>query len=304
LTSSISIIDTMALGKPRYVAAYLLSGKERALIDTGYPSSAAEIINDLKAARVNDIDYLLPTHVHLDHCGSCGALAKKFPDSKIHTHPIGTKHLVDPSRLIEGARDLFGEESMRRFGLPEPISAKRVHSLADEEIIDLGKGLTLRTVWTPGHASHHLSFLIEPTRAFFTGDCVGVYCPDTPALIPATPPPSFNLDEALASISKVRLLKPSELCTPHFGQLRHPTAWLDANCQKLLEWKTVIEHSLSLGRSIESIAEELSSKISDQLSIPLPSHLQTLIRVNTTGFARWLRYSQPSAGASHGSAST
>ena len=287
----------MALGEPRVVAAYLISGKRRALVDMGYPTSAATIIRDLETAGIDDIDYLLPTHVHLDHGGSCGTLSKKFPSAVVRVHPSGANHLVDPARLIEGASELFGCELMQLFGFPEPISVERVQGLNDDETIDLGGGLTLRAVWTPGHASHHLSVLLEPSRLLFTGDCIGVYFPDAPVLVPTTPPPSFNLEKALASIAKVRALMPAELCTPHFGVLKEPGTWLDMTQQKLLEWKKTIMALLSQGNSIESITEVLIVQISNQLHRSpwqLPIYFRTLIRLNTIGFVRWLQYSQMS----------
>jgi len=285
----------MALGEPRVVAAYLITGKENALIDMGYPSSAPTVIRDLQIAGVDDIDYLLPTHVHLDHSGSCGTLAARFPQAQVRAHPIGVKHLVDPARLIEGTTELFGSNLMQQYGFPEPIEPDRVQGLQDDAIIDLGGGLTIRTVWTPGHASHHLSFLMEQTRALFTGDCVGVYCPDIPTLIPTTPPPSFDLDQSLASIERARTLKPAELYTPHFGAQREPETWLDLNEQKLLEWKNTITLLLSQGYSSDSIAREQIIQISkhlDRLPKQLPFHLRTLIRIDTIGFIRWLRNSE------------
>lgn len=295
MTDSVSLIDTVALGETRVVAAYLVSGKEIALIDMGYRSSAETVISDLAKAGISKIDYLLPTHVHLDHCGSCGTLAKRFPEAAVRVHPIGEKHLVDPVRLIESTSELFGEELMRRYGLPEPIDAKRVSSLNDDESIHLGNGLTLRSVWTPGHASHHLSFLLEATRVIFSGDSVGIYSPDAPVLLPTTPPPSFNLNKALASLARLRGLMPSALCTPHFGTLDDPIPWLDANERALLEWKAKIERLLADGKSTELIAKDLTDNVSQQLHwLPtnLPVHLRTLIRVNVIGFLRWLQYSK------------
>jgi glyoxylase-like metal-dependent hydrolase (beta-lactamase superfamily II) len=286
----------MALGEPRVVAAYLVSGKERALIDMGYPTSAAAIIEDFEKAGIDDIDYLLPTHVHLDHCGSCGTVAKRFPNAEVYVHPVGGTHLIDPTRLIGGVSQLFGRDLMQQYGFPEAISAGRVHNLKDDETIDLGRGLSLRTVWTPGHASHHLSFLLEATKMVFTGDCVGVFWPDLPVLVPTTPPPSFNLDKTLSSISRVRALRPSEFCTPHFGMVRDPETWLDMNQQKLLEWKETIERMLAEGNSINSIAQELTYQLSEahQLPAQIPEHLRTLIRVDAIGFVRWLQYSEVS----------
>jgi len=285
----------MALGETRVVAAYLVSGKEIALIDMGYRSSVETVISDLAKAGISKIDYLLPTHVHLDHCGSCGTLAKKFPEAAVRVHPIGEKHLVDPARLIESAGELFGEDLMRRYGLPEPIDAKKVSSLNDDESIHLGNGLTLKSIWTPGHASHHLSFLLEATRMIFSGDSVGIYSPDAPVLLPTTPPPSFNLNKALASLARLRGLMPSTLCTPHFGMLDNPIPWLDANERALLEWKAKIERMLAEGKSTELITKDLTDNILQQLHwLPtdIPVHLRTLIRVNVIGFLRWLRYSR------------
>ena len=185
---------------------------------------------------------------------------------------------------------------MQQYGFPEAISAERVHSLNDDEIIDLGRGLTMRTVWTPGHASHHLSFLLESSRTLFTGDCVGVYWPDLPVLIPTTPPPSFNLEKALASLSRVRALKSSEFCTPHFGVIRNPETWLNVNKQKLLEWKETIARMVAVGNSADSIAEMLISQLNKIHRLPtqLPEHLRTLIQVDAVGFVRWLQYSKVS----------
>lgn len=118
LTEAVSIIDTEALGASNVVAAYLVTGKETALIDMGYESSAQIVIDDLTKHGVgpNDLDYLLPTHVHLDHSGSCGTLAKRFDNASIGVHPKGKPHLADPDRLWKGAGQLFGHELMARYG--------------------------------------------------------------------------------------------------------------------------------------------------------------------------------------------
>ena len=294
LTKNVSLIDTMALGEARVVAAYLVTGKETALIDMGYRSSAETVISDLVNAGIGKIDYLLPTHVHLDHAGSCGTLVKRFSEAAVRAHPAGVKHLVDPTQLIEGASELFEEELMHRYGLPEPVDAKRVSSLNDDESIHLGNKLTLRSVWTPGHASHHLSFQLEPTRMIFTGDSVGIYYPDAPVLVPTTPP-SFNFDKVLASLTRIRGLMPSALCTPHFGIVNDAIAWLDANEHALLEWKATIERLLADGKQAQLIVKDLTEIVSQQLHrLPtnLPAHLRTLIRVDVIGFLRWLEYSK------------
>ena len=267
-------------------------GKETALVDMGYRSSAEGIIRDLASKRY-EVDYLLPTHIHLDHCGSCGTLAKKFPDAKIMVHPVGQKHLIDPSLLIKSVSDLFGNDLMKQFGMPEQIQSERVRIVNDQEQIDLGNGIGLRAIWTPGHASHHLSYLIESTGTLFTGDAVGAFFPEVPVLVPTSPPPSFNLEKTLSSLERIEKLNPRYLYTPHFGVLENPQRWLKENREVLNEWKTVIEDSLELGKSIELITKELTDTIAMKLSKTseeLPDHFKTSLKINVLGFARWLQY--------------
>ncbi len=161
----------MALGNPGTVAAYLVTGKERALIDMGYGSSAQAIANDLDENGIgtDGIDYLLPTHVHLDHSGACGTLAEKYLNASIRVHPKGLPHLADPTRLWVGAGELFGGQLMEKFGKPQPVERTRMREVSDSEEISLGRGLTLRALWTPGHASHHLSYDLEGTGIVATG---------------------------------------------------------------------------------------------------------------------------------------
>lgn len=290
MTENVSIIDTLALGKARVVSAYLIRGKETALVDMGYRSSIETLLQDLEDVTV---DYLLPTHVHLDHCGACGTLAKEFPHANIQVHPIGQKHLADPSLLIEGTRELFGQELVHQYGLPEPIDLKRVHAAEDDGQIDLGDGITLRTVWTPGHASHHLSYLIESSATVLTGDCVGVYFPHVPVLTPTTPPTSFNLDKAFLSLDRVRKLNPKLFCTPHFGVVNNPESWIDANVDVLTIWEGSMKRALASGLSIDKISQQMVGQVASKLQrapADLPAHFTILVRVNVMGFVRWLQY--------------
>jgi len=158
-----AIIDTEALHEPLTVAAYVISGKENALIDMGHRSSAEIVPKELAALGIGkeDLNYLLPTRVHLDHFGSCGALANLYPAASVLVKPRGGPHVSDRARLVAGAMDLFGEELVKRFGTPDPIDPKRVRAVSDDEEIALGNGLTLRAIWTPGHVPHHLCYFLR-----------------------------------------------------------------------------------------------------------------------------------------------
>ena len=287
------IIDTMALGRPATVAAYLIKGKETALIDTGYASSAEIVRKDLADSGLYAIDHLLPTHVHLDHSGACGTLAAFFDTASIRVHPKGEQHLIDPTKLCEGARVIFGDNLMKAYGRPQPISASRVKVINDGEEIDLGKGMTLRSVWTPGHASHHLSYFLEEIGAVFTGDAVGIRSKRFPILIPTTPPTSFNLEVALGSLQRLRQLSPKQLLTPHYGVVGSARDEIDANIRSLEVWVAKIGEMLKAGTTIDSMVALMAEEISRHLPNPmeLPDFLLTSIRLSVLGVVRYLNLS-------------
>ena len=291
LSEAVSIIDTQALGVPNVVAAYLVTGKETAIIDMGYQSSAELVIHDLVVNGVSP-DYLLPTHVHLDHSGSCGALAGKFTNASIRVHPKGEPHLADPSRLWEGAGVLFGDELMARYGRPEPIRQNRLHASADGDVIDLGEGITLRTVWTPGHASHHLSYEWEGRKAFFTGDAVGICSPNFPVLIPTTPPTGFNLEQTLRSLECIRASSPVEFYTPHYGVVKDAMRCITENVKSVQHWCTSIKRMKKTGLPDKEITKALTDELARTVARPaseMPDYLRISIEISVLGVLRYLK---------------
>jgi glyoxylase-like metal-dependent hydrolase (beta-lactamase superfamily II) len=290
LSESVAMIDTRALGEPNVVAAYVVTGKETAVIDMGYQSSAEHVASCLTQNRVTP-DYLLPTHVHLDHSGSCGTLAGIFENATIMVHPKGEPHLIDPSRLWKGATELFGGDLMQRYGRPEPISEKRVRVALDGEIIDLGREITLRTVWTPGHASHHLSYEWEQQKAFFTGDAVGICFPKFPVLIPTTPPTSFNLERTLQSLDRMRDSSPVEFYTPHYGVVRNAMQWITENANCLQNWRKTVGKMKESGWSPEQISTAQTDEVArlmHQATSNVPDYLRVSIKISVLGFLRYL----------------
>lgn len=293
LNESVYVLDTQALGERNVVAAYLVAGKETALIDMGYESSADIVSSDLAELGIGsaDLDYLLPTHVHLDHSGSCGTLAKKFPNASIRVHPKGEPHLADPSSLWKGAGMLFGDELLQRYGKPEPIDQNRLRIASDDEVISLGRGVILRTVWTPGHASHHLSYEWEGHASFFTGDAVGIYYPAFPFLVPTTPPTSFNLERAVESLKRIQAASPQDFYTPHYGLVEDAPDWVERNIRALLDWKMKIESMRSSALSEQEVSEGLTEEVCMALgrsSGEVPDYLRISIKISVLGFIRYL----------------
>jgi glyoxylase-like metal-dependent hydrolase (beta-lactamase superfamily II) len=216
-----------------------------------------------------------------------------FPNAGVRVHPRGEPHLSDPTRLLKGAGEVFGESLMQKFGTPDPISSRRVHSVLDDEQIALGNGVTLRTVWTPGHAPHHLSYLLEETGTLFTGDAVGVYFPAFPVLVPTSPPPSFNLEKTVESLERLRDLSPVQLLTPHFGLQQNAGEKLDENINALLNWKSKLESLLLCKSSVDEIVAVVTEEICEgtgRSSSNLPEFIRTTIRVSVLGLLAYLEW--------------
>jgi glyoxylase-like metal-dependent hydrolase (beta-lactamase superfamily II) len=291
LDDTISLIDTMALGTQGVVAAYIVSGKEHALVDMGYASSAPTVLSDIEK-RIGDatIDYLLPTHVHLDHSGACGSLAQSFVDATVRVHPRGERHLVNPSALWQGAKALFGDALVSRYTRPEPVDPVRVKPIGDGEVIALGDGVTLRAIWTPGHASHHLSYVVEETGVVLTGDAVGITYPAFPVLIPTTPPTSFDLDSAIESLQKLRNLSPKRLLTPHYGVVPDTLRSIDANIASIRRWVTKIEDMIRVGLSSDKITANLMNEIASPDVHDLPVYVQISVGLSVLGVMRYLSF--------------
>jgi len=207
-----TIIDTHQFGRMHAGAAYYLRGKRHALIETGTSLSAAHIIDALPE-RV-ELDYIFVTHVHLDHAGGAGELARRYPHASVIVHPRGSKHLIDPTRLVESVRAATGE-MFSLYGEAIPIDAERVHAVEDGERFDLGNGIIIEAIYSPGHAPHHVCYFEPEGRTLYTGDAAGAL--RNGALYCTTPPPSFDLELSLHTIDRLRSLKPRRIFYTHFG---------------------------------------------------------------------------------------
>lgn len=151
------------------------------------------------------------THIHLDHAGATGTLARRFPDAEVWVHERGARHMTDPARLLASATRLYGENMDRLWGEFLPVPEERLRVLGGGE--SLGP---LKVAYTPGHASHHVSYLHEPTGWAFTGDVAGVRIASGPTIAP-TPPPDIDLPAWRDSLELIEAWRPEALAITHFG---------------------------------------------------------------------------------------
>ncbi len=229
VAEGIYCIET-GLYRPGLAAAYLIrSGEQLALIDTGPAKAVPLLLAALDALGLGpeQIAYIMPTHVHLDHAGAAGHLMAACPRAYLVIHPKGAPHLIDPSRLIAGASSVYGEDNFRAlFGLPLPVPAERVISAEDGQTFELA-GRSLTFIDTPGHANHHGCFLDRSTQGIFSGDTFGIaYQAFTntqgPWLFAPTTPVAFDPDAWLLSLDKLMGYRPQAMYLTHYGRLDRP----------------------------------------------------------------------------------
>jgi glyoxylase-like metal-dependent hydrolase (beta-lactamase superfamily II) len=282
------LIDTLGLGTRRTIASYLVEGEVSALVDMGYASSAAQIERELsQSGKETTLRLLVPTHVHLDHAGSVGTLAQKFPGCKIVVQNRGAVHITDPARLVQSATTVFGPELMKRMGGMEPVSLDRVVPAADSDVLELGAGLRLQIFWAPGHAPHQMVLFEPSSRTLITADSVGLRYPDVPIVIPTTPPPAFDPNIAIQTLGMVLKLKPNLLLMPHFGIETDVENSIQTNIDRLKEWKDLATRIMSNGGDVDALYGSFVNWVAVESRVPvssLPDYLKLSMRVNAQGF--------------------
>ncbi len=216
--------DLFELGKPWHTSAYLYNGKKKILIETGASPSHQNIVQALRelSLSLTDLDYVILTHIHLDHAGGAGLLAKKAPQAIFLCHPRAKRHLVDPSRLEQSARLVYGDTMNTMFGEILPIAADRILAQEDGTTLQLGDR-TLHFIDSPGHAKHHICIFDPDKRAVFSGDALGIrYLSKSTqwgfdAIFPSTSPTDFDPQGVRYTIAKIASLKPQIILHTHFG---------------------------------------------------------------------------------------
>jgi glyoxylase-like metal-dependent hydrolase (beta-lactamase superfamily II) len=197
------------------------------LVDCGPASTLETLLEGL-----GDVvpSALLLTHIHLDHAGAAGALVRRWPWLPVYVHERGARHLADPERLLSSARRLYGDQMDRLWGEMLPVPSQNLHVLTGGETV-LG---SYAVAYTPGHASHHVSFLGEGTA--FAGDVAGVRLTPRALVVPPTPPPDVDVEAWQGSIATLRAWAPERLAITHFGEVTGVSDHLDALASRLEAW--------------------------------------------------------------------
>lgn len=264
-------------------------------METGSQSSVPVVLDALAGLGVGaaDLAGIVVTHVHLDHAGGVGDLARAFPNATVHVHPVGARHLAEPSRLVVSAGRVYGDMLDRLYGRLDPTPAGRINVLGDGEEIRIGPTRALVAVHSPGHATHHLALHDSESGVLFTGDAAGVRLPGVGVLRPATPPPDFDLALAVKSLRRFAARRPSALGLSHFGVLADdPAVVLGEAEDALRDWAAVAEAAWRKGEDVAvALAQAFGADSTETMAVLNGVHS------NAAGLRRWLDRGGDAAGA-------
>jgi glyoxylase-like metal-dependent hydrolase (beta-lactamase superfamily II) len=236
------IQDTFMIGLEKYGCLYVFKTPKPAIIETGFSTTAPQTIAGLKelGIRLEDVAYICPTHVHMDHAGGTSALAEACPNAKIICHHLGVPHLIDPSKLIESVKRAVGA-LFPYYGEMKPVPAERFIQVHGGEIFDLGAGYQLEVIDSPGHAPHQACFYEPKTRGLFCADAVGIYRRGLTGFTLTTPPPAFHFEHWLETLDRYKQLQLDWLYMTHFGVQGEPYKLIDQYRELMTEWVEEVE---------------------------------------------------------------
>ncbi len=224
-------LDLRHGGAERVIGSYLLDTEDGpAIFDCG-PTTCMEALKEGLRSRgleLRDVRHLLLSHIHLDHAGAAGVLVREHPELQVHVSAIGAPHLVDPSRLEASARRLYGDAFDDLWGELAPVPEENVHAVG-------GRVLGLECFPTPGHASHHVSYL-DDAGTLYAGDAAGVRIQPHSTVLPPTPPPEFDLETWLHTLDEIERRAPARLALVHFGVAEDVERHLVELRRRLEEW--------------------------------------------------------------------
>lgn len=257
ITPDITLIDTLLGGETGLTAAYLIRGERLTLVETGSQTSAESLIANLIDHGIgpDDLDQIVLTHIHLDHCGGVGDVMNAFPRARLYVHRRGARHLAEPTRLLESSFAVYGDLAPIYGGLV-PVAPERIEAVEEGGTIPLGGGRRLEVMDAPGHARHQMALLDTGSGSLFTGDALGVRFPGS-ELYPTLPPPDFNLDMALTTLDRIAERGAERLLLPHFGAIDEPETAIAVAAERQATLAEAARRGWRAGGTEAAVGEEI-----------------------------------------------
>lgn len=279
-------VDIGMFGQEEFGSVYLIEDEKVALIESGTSWDVHRILGALKRfdRRPAEVDYIIVSHVHLDHAGGAGFLLKEMRKARVLVHEKGYKHLLDPTRLLTSASNAL-QDMANEFGTMIPIRSDRLQAVKEGDKLELG-GRELIFLHSPGHAPHQMTVHDTRNNCLYVGDAAGLYFPEDSLLLPITPPPSFDLKENLLSMQRFLELKPKALLFSHFGPHERPEEAIRTQLQLYPEWSDYVGRN-RLSKDEESMVEHLYSRHCSDASHYDHEFLRRRIRNSVNGLVTY-----------------
>ena len=281
-------LDTDMYDTANYGSVYLLDAERPAVIDTGLGNNRQYLFEALDDLGMTP-EFILPTHVHLDHAGGAGFLAERYPDATVMIHESAVEHLVDPERLVEGTKAAVGDQ-WQFYVEPEPIPEDRIEPLSGGETIDLGDR-DLDVHYAPGHAPHQVVFHDRGDDVVFTADAAGIYVPQLDTIEQTSPPSQFDLHGCQDDADMLRDIDPRYLCFGHFGPREFDDDMLAGYKRTLAEWVEAVRQRREELGDDEAVLDHFAEHApQDLIDVWGERKAREEQRMNTRGVLGYLDY--------------
>jgi glyoxylase-like metal-dependent hydrolase (beta-lactamase superfamily II) len=284
-----SFVDVEYLGNEYYIACAVLEGDDGiALIDPGPTVSLPGLERGLAQGGYSlaDVTDLLLTHIHLDHAGGTGTIVSRNPEVRVCVHERGAPHMVDPARLLASAKRIYGDQMDALWGEFLPVPEANVEVLTGGESLSAG-GRKLAVAYTPGHASHHVSYFDAGTGIAYVGDTAGIRIANEPVTLPVTPPPDIDLEAWEESLQKIEAWSPERLFVTHFGADPNVAANLEQLRGRLMQWSLYVRRGMQSGASTEECTESFIRWVIEDLEQNLPADKVPVYQVSSMPEMSW-----------------
>ncbi len=288
-------IDLHFQGEPEIIASYVLRGPRGvALIETGPGSTQENLLRGLRQLGIakEEVTDILLTHIHLDHAGAAGYLAR-LTGATVHVHHVGAPHMINPAKLLASAGRIYGDQMGPLWGDFLPVPKEQINILNDGDVIDAA-GMPVKAIDTPGHAYHHMAYWLD--GVCFTGDVGAVRLPGYDHIRLPTPPPEFHLELWKESVARLRAMKPDVIVPTHYGRYEDVESHFDAALEKLDAFTDYLRKRVQAGDDAETLMAELPGWLAEQArregvaeegvhryEVVVPSYM------NVTGVLRYFR---------------
>ncbi len=266
-------------------SAYFIKETRGVLIEPGPSALVPAIQAAISHLGLSDLEYIIPTHIHLDHGGAAGELCQLFPEAKVVVNQQGARHIIEPSQLIRGTRLAFGDDFETIYGAILPVPESQVKIVQDGERLLVGSR-ELEIIHTPGHASHHIAIFDTKVRGLFCGEALGLVYNTGSLPLPAAAPPSLDLDAYLSDMERLRQLKPRLLFYSHDGIGNDPDKLISVVVESTKMIADAVLRALRAEKTDEAVVRHVREYVLSHYGVKLEGHDLTM---NVRGFATYFK---------------